>query len=44
MIKDENKFLDKYMAIFEKVKNIIKKKLTVNLYIIENRFNAKEIF
>ena len=35
MIKDENSF-DKYMKIWEKVSNTIKKKLIVNLYIIKN--------
>ena len=35
MIKEEKVF-HKYMEIWEKVNNIIKKILTVNLYIIKN--------
>ena len=35
MIKEEKVF-DKYMEIWEKVSNIIKKNLIVNLYIIKN--------
>ena len=35
MIKNGSIF-DKYVIILEKVSNIIKKKLTVNLYIIKN--------
>ena len=34
MIKDEKKF-DKFITILEKVSNIIKKKIIVNLYIIK---------
>ena len=30
------KKIDNYMTIWEKVSNIIKKKLTVNFYIIKN--------
>ena len=35
IIKDE-KFVDEYMKIWEKVSNAIKKKIIVNLYIIKN--------
>ena len=34
MIKDEKK-IDKFITILEKVSNIIKKKIIVNLYIIK---------
>ena len=33
---EEEKWFDKYMEILEKVSNIVKKNLIVNLYIIKN--------